>query len=124
MGRPATPNLSNNDFACCMYILTDETPCRRSWKEPWSCMMWELDGDVELSQEFAKHIARYDNLLRDATHPQREESNALKISWSCCFQRRKEGLIVEEESTEQLEIRDGGHDTKPSTKWKTPWPRR
>ena len=46
IGRPATANSSNNDFACCIYILTDESPWRRSWKEPWSCMMRELDGEA------------------------------------------------------------------------------
>jgi len=30
-------------------------------------------------------------------HVERGESNALKISWSCCFQQIKEGLIIEEE---------------------------
>ena len=48
---------------------------------------------------------------------EREDSNALKISWSCCFQRRKEGLIIEEEPTKLSETWDGGHDIEPSTKW-------
>jgi hypothetical protein len=46
-----------------------------AWCENWT----ETEG---LSQEYAKHNARYDNLPQDATHPrrEREESNALKIS--------------------------------------------
>jgi len=48
MGRPTTTNSSNNDLACCMFILTNETPYPRSWKEPWSCMMRELDGDAKV----------------------------------------------------------------------------
>jgi hypothetical protein len=57
-------------------------------------------------------------------HGEREESNALKISWSCCFQRRKEGFIVEEGPTKLSETWDGGHVIEPSMKWKTPWPKR
>jgi len=34
MGWPVAANSSNNDFVCYMYILTDESPCQRSWKEP------------------------------------------------------------------------------------------
>jgi hypothetical protein len=55
---------------------------------------------------------------------EREETNALKISWSCSFQQRKEGLIAVEKPTELSKTWEAEHDTKPSTKWKTPWPRK
>jgi hypothetical protein len=48
-----------------------------------------------------------------------EENNALRISWSCCFQLRIEGLVYREESAEAT-IWEGEHDKEPSTKWKIP----
>ena len=39
-------NSSNNNLACCMYIVTKASPYRRSWKDPWSCIMWEFDGET------------------------------------------------------------------------------
>jgi hypothetical protein len=42
--------------------------------------------------------------MRCNTSIEKEESDALKISLSCCFQRRKEKLIVKEEPAELSEI--------------------
>ena len=39
-------NSSNNNLACCMYIVTKASPYRKSWKDPWSCIMWEFDGET------------------------------------------------------------------------------
>jgi hypothetical protein len=70
------------------------------------------------------HCEVWQSTMRGNTSMDWEESNALKLSWSFYFKRRKEGLIVEEEPTKLSETWDEGHDTKLSTKWKTPWPRR
>ena len=39
IGWATAANSSNNDFAYCMYIVIEASPCWRSWKDPWSCIM-------------------------------------------------------------------------------------
>ena len=43
---------------------------------------------------------------------------ALKISWSCCIQRRNKGLTWREESS-VVTMWGGGHRKAPSTNWNT-----
>jgi hypothetical protein len=45
--RPAAANSSNNTFAFYINIMTESLPCRRSWKEPWNCIIWELDEEAK-----------------------------------------------------------------------------
>jgi hypothetical protein len=108
-----------------MYIVTDASPYQRSWKEPWSCIIGELDRDARAFLRVRQtQYEVWQSTTRCNISMERKESNTLKISWYCCFQRIKERLIVKEDPTKLSETWDGGHDIEPSTKWKTPWPRR
>jgi len=53
----------------------------------------------------------------------REERRTLRINWSCCFQWRKSGFTWREVPSPTRTCGDG-HMLEPSTKLKTPWPRR
>jgi hypothetical protein len=44
-GRPTAANSSNNALAFCINC-TDSSPCWRSWREPWSCIIQELDVEA------------------------------------------------------------------------------
>jgi len=74
--------------------------------------MQELDGEANAFSRVRQTQCEVEqSTTRCNTSTEREESKALKISWSCCFQRRKDGLMVEEELAELSKIWDGGHGT-------------
>jgi len=45
-GRPVATNSSNKTLAFYINWVTDSLPCRRSWREPWSCIIHELDVEA------------------------------------------------------------------------------
>jgi len=119
-GRPATTNSSNKAFAFCINWVTNSSPCRRSWREPWSCIIRELEveartrsGVPQAEQELRQPTTRC------KTSIDREERRALKMSWSCCFQVWKSRFTWREIPSWARTCVDG-HVLEPSTKPKTP----
>jgi len=114
MALPIAANSSKNDLASYMYILIDELPCRKSWNKPWICMIQELDEDTRaFSRVRQTYCEVWQSTTRYNISTERDESNALKINWSCCFQQRKKELIVEKKPVELSETWDGGQDIEP-----------
>jgi hypothetical protein len=108
-------------LACYMYILTDESPCWRSWKESWSCMMRELDGDARaFSRVRQTHCEVWQSTTRCNTSIKRERGEKYtQNKLILLLPTKKRRADLEEEPVELSEIWDGGHNTEPSTKWKT-----
>jgi len=90
IGRLAAASSSNKALAFCRNWITDSSPCRRSWREPWSYIIRELDVEAracssvcQTEHEVGQSITRW------RTSMDSERSRALRMSWSCCFQWRK-----------------------------------
>jgi hypothetical protein len=65
-------------------------PCRRSWREPWSCIIHELDVKARAYSTVRQiELEVWQSTTRWRTSIDNEESRALRMIWSCCFQRIK-----------------------------------
>jgi len=92
-GRLITTNSSNNAIAFCINTVTKSSLCRRSWKEPWSCILRELDREARACLIVCQTQCEFwQSTTRCNTSIEREERNALRISWSYCLQWRNELL--------------------------------
>jgi len=88
-GQPTTTNSSNKALAFCINWVTDSSPCRRSWKEPWSYIIHELDVEARVCSSVCQtELQVWQSTIRWRTSMESEESKALRMSGSCCFQRR------------------------------------
>jgi hypothetical protein len=50
-------------------MMTESSPWQKSWEEPWSYVLRELDREKKLAQEYTKHSAKFDNRQQNAPHP-------------------------------------------------------
>jgi len=122
-GRSAAANSSNNAFAFCINWVTDSSPCWRSWRDPWSCIIRELNVEARACLSVRQtELEVWQSTTRWRTFTNSKESRALKMSWSCYFQRRKEWFTWREVSSATSTYE--GQEFEPSTNPKTPWPMR
>jgi len=80
-GRPVATNSSNKALAFCINWVTDSSPCQRSWRELWSCIIQEFNVEARacLSVRQAKHDV-WQPTTRYKTFIDSEESRALRMS--------------------------------------------
>jgi hypothetical protein len=124
IGRPVAANSSNNALTFCINWDINLSSCRRSWMEPWSYTIWKFDVEARACSNVrqTEHEV-WQSTIRCRTFMDSEESRALRMSWSCCFQRRKNWFTWREVPLVARTCGEG-QELEPSTKPKTPWPRR
>jgi len=88
--------------------MTESSPWQRSGKEPWSCIILKFDEEANACSRAhqTKHEV-WQSTTKCNTSMKREERSSLKISWSYCFQRRKEWLIWKRRTINISKLRRG-----------------
>jgi len=124
IGRPAAASSSNKVLTFYRNWVTESSPCRRSWREPWSCIIRELDVKARACSSVCQTEHEVgQSTTRWRTSMDSEESKALRMSWFCCFQQRK-SWDTWRETPSAARICGEGQEFEPSTKSKTLWPKR
>jgi hypothetical protein len=84
---------TNKAFAFCKYMMTESSPWKRFWKEPWSYVLQELDGEKKAcSRVNQTQCEVWQSTTRCTTSIEIKERNVARINWFYFFQERKKGL--------------------------------
>jgi len=103
IGWPAAPNSSNNALDFCINWVTDSSPCQRSWKEAWSCIIRELDEEaIACSSVRQIELEVWQSTTRWRTSMDSEDSKAWE--WVGPTVSNKEKNVLPEENYHQQQI--------------------